>query len=282
MNFLFACENKIYKYFFEYLESLKKYIKHDFLLFSNEKKVIKNVEKYDILIFMHNLPNFILENENLKKKSFVINTEQITKKENFDKIKNFNVNIIDYSYSNILLLEKELKINSIYFPYVINKKEIYNFEKTNGICFMGLLSERRLKILKELKKNGIDVTIIKNMYMGEQDDILFKHKILINIHYYDDYNIYESLRCDRCVFNKMIVITEKSLYDDINIFNKKNKIIIENYNDLVKKIKEIYENYEIYYNKLFCDYENFMEEYEKEQNDIYKNGLEKIKNINQL
>jgi hypothetical protein len=279
---VFFCEKKTYKFFFEYSESLKKYIKHDFVLFSNEKKVIKNAKKYDILFFVQNLPDFILENENLKKKSLVINTEQFTKKDNIDKIKNFNVNIIDYSYSNILLLEKELKINSIYFPYVINKKEIYNFEKTSGICFIGLLSERRLKILNELKKNGIDVTIIKNIFMEEKDDILFKHKILINIHYDDDYNIYESLRCDRCVFNKMIVISEKSLYDDINIFNKKNKIIIENYNNLVKKIEEIYKNYEIYYNKIFGDYENFMEDYEKEQDDIYKNGLEKIKNINQL
>ena len=42
----------------------------------------------------------------------------------------------------------------------------------------------------------------------ERDQELFKHKILVNIGLSHDRMIFEALRCYRCLFNKMIVISE--------------------------------------------------------------------------
>ena len=38
---------------------------------------------------------------------------------------------------------------------------------------------------------------------------------LLNIHYNPSYSTFESIRCDRLIFNKVIIFSEKSLEDSI-------------------------------------------------------------------
>ena len=73
------------------------------------------------------------------------------------------------------------------------------------------------------KKKNINVKIVTG-WNDERDKIIANSKILLNVHCYTNYNIYESLRCDRWLFSGNIVVTENS-YDDNNN-DMKNFLII--------------------------------------------------------
>lgn len=88
---------------------------------------------------------------------------------------------------------------------------------------------------------------------GEARDVyLFTHKIILNIHFNERFKIFEEMRCNRCIFNKMIVITEESLNENYEL---KDYIIECKYENLIEKTIEVLNNYEYYYNMLFKDFD---------------------------
>ena len=92
------------------------------------------------------------------------------------------------------------------------------------------------------------------LYGKERDDILFRSKILVNIHHREkDYFILEEIRIIRCILNKVIVISENSL-DHINFILYK-YIIFVDYDKLVEKTMDVLINYDNYYNKIFKDFD---------------------------
>ena len=128
-----------------------------------------------------------------------------------------------------------------------------------------LNSSRRNYIFNEIKK-FTDITDLKG-WGKERDDLLFKYKILVNIHFDNDYNIFEQIRCNRCIFNNIIVITETSLDENYEL---KDYIIECDYNDIINKVKEVVNNYDYYYNKLFNNFnlENINNLLEKKYNEF--------------
>jgi hypothetical protein len=251
------------KFMYDYIHSISKYI--DFDLCYNDgtigTELINDIKQFDILIFLQDVPEKIKNIKKYKNKIFVLNTEQLSRKIKLNELCSYD-NIIDYSLENIQLMNRD----AMYFPYGINHSEIYNFEKTSNICFIGAISEKRKYIFDKLYEKGIIVDII-NDFSEEKDIVLFKYKILINIHYNDEYNIFEHLRCDRCIFNKMIIISECSLYDNLNPL--KDKIILTDYEKMVDKITEVIYDYHNYYLKLYKDYDQFMINHQKKITDIY-------------
>ena len=143
-----------------------------------------------------------------------------------------------------------------FLPYQINHNEIYNFDKTKTICMIdsGIdKSQNRLNIVNLLKNKNIYVDIISG-FGRERDEIIFKYKIILNISYIKDvYRIFESFRCDRCIYNKMIVISD--IKENIDNYYLHKHIIFVDYDKLVDKIVDVVNNYESYYNKLFSDFD---------------------------
>lgn len=82
----------------------------------------------------------------------------------------------------------------------------------------------------------------------ERDIKLFSYKIILNISYNNEYKIMESIRCNRCIYNKMIVISDNK--EDMDSYSLKNYVIFVDYDKLVDKVIEVYNNYESYYKKL--------------------------------
>lgn len=164
---------------------------------------------------------------------------------------NHGIKCIDYSKGNI---DEMRKFNNkiLYLPYLINRNEILNYKKINDIAFIGdfFNSPRRISIINDLKLQNININQIYG-FDKIRDDSLFTHKILLNIHFDDDYKIFEQMRCNRCILNKMIVITEKN--NDID-YELKQYIIECDYESLLSTTIDVLKNYDIYYNKLF---ENF-------------------------
>ena len=265
-NFILSY-NVTINYFIDYINSLKE-INNNIELYLYEMKY-QNKELYDyylldfvnnnfdgnnIFIFIQSLPDVFLEYEQWHSFFYVLNTEQNTRNNGFLQsiidLPN-EIQIIDYSKENIKYLnDNNITKSTIYIPYQVNTNEILNLEKTYDIAMIGLKSERRQYIFDEigLKK---DINEIKGFGIS-RDVILMKHKILINIHYDDDYNIFEQFRCNRCILNKMIVITETS---DLSEYELKDYLIMCDYDEIVEKTIEVINNYEYYYNKLFSDFD---------------------------
>jgi len=67
------------------------------------------------------------------------------------------------------------------------------------------------KILSELQKQGKSVKILEYVYSEERDVLIGKAKLLINIHFDENYRVFESIRCEPWLASDMNVVTETSL-----------------------------------------------------------------------
>jgi hypothetical protein len=239
------CESCHEVYFLDYINSLIANYLLEIKYINEYHNIIINPE--DILIFIKNIPSYY--NIKIPNKIFVINTEQMTKTDIIEKIRNipYNIDIIDYSKTNIETLINIGK-KAYYLPYMFNWSEIYDLPKTNDVAVIGWWNSLyRKNILYELEEKRINVHHIKG-FDRERDRQLFSHRILVNVHFDPSYKILEQMRCNRCIFNKMIVISEKS--HDIDYELKPYMIECE-YNNISEKVKEVLENYDFYYKQLF-------------------------------
>jgi hypothetical protein len=199
--------------------------------------------------------NFFKEHSN-KTNLFLINTEQLSLDHLRSAIDYYpsNLIIIDYSLANLKYYNE--KFTKFFLPYQINYNEIYNQSKDKDICIIGEnenISLNRQNILDSLRKKNIDVDVVSG-FGKERDVILFKYKIILNIAYESgSYRIFESFRCDRCIYNKMIVISD--IKEDIENHYLSKYMIFVDYNDIVNKVIDVLNNYETYYNKLFSEFD---------------------------
>ena len=234
---IFVCNSSIYHYVTEYLESLRVNIKNSIAIRYHDNLDVSDVD--NTYIFLHDPPQNYLDHKNV----YVLNTEQLTRIDQFVRVMNCRFKLCDYSKGNIQLVEKSLVH---YLPYQYNENEIKNIEKTKDVIFTGCLSKYRDEILQKIP----NINIIHSGFGDERDAVLFSHKILVNIHFSPDYNIHEQIRTTRCIFNKMIVITEKSLDDEHNIM--KDFMIITDRENIPTMVQDVLNDYEMYYNKLFA------------------------------
>lgn len=208
----------------------------------------------DILVFIRKIPKDVLKFLR-DRKHYLLNTEQLSRKVIYDTFLsdiNENTGILDYSLANIEIMKTIKGIegkNIKYLPYQINEKEIKNYDKVYNVCMMDGITERRLAVMEKIR--DIPQSNIVKGFGQERDNLLFRHKILVNIHAGDDFNVLEQMRCNRCILNKMIVISEPSL--DIS-YELERYVIVCPYNEIMDKVLEVLENYESYYNKMFGDF----------------------------
>lgn len=212
---------------------------------------IKNLQNKIPIQFQHsNMSNIIFQ------------TEQLTRKFFFDIIIKYSYKniILDYSMYNISLI-KNFNNNSktIICPIFFTDNMFFNINiKKYDIVFIGHLSHRRQHILNELLIHGYTILIIQNEYdFYKKYDLICSAKILVNIHAYDDYRVFEFARCSIPIYNKVIVISEEceGVYEELK--NPINKFIIEHsiivdYENIVKKcINEL-----VNYKEPIIDYNN--------------------------
>lgn len=162
--------------------------------------------------------------------------------------------IWDYDVDNIKFLKSEGFKNILHVPlfYSEDLKRINDVKETTfDLLFFGSINERRahyLRILNNFFKICIISTesdcnkyknepfgnkMIKSKYDDDLFDIIFKSKIIINLHYYDSC-IQEQVRMFDLLINDKLIISEKSLR------NYYGDLIIEFYdeNDMISKIKK--------------------------------------------
>lgn len=255
MNVKIFCSLSIYAYFKEYIISIIKKINCELITFwVLEELEIDNNFKY---LFIQHIPNFIISNKELfdNKNIYLLNTEQMSKQDfNTNLFNNYPsfINILDYSNANIKYHKKKTYL----LPYQINTDEIYTGDKIYDVCIISLGSDYRSKIIEKLKELNLNVDVI-NAWGKERDEKLFKYKIIINISHHPAYKIFEQIRCNRCILNKMIVISDKK-NDEEYVF--KDYVIFEDYDNIPKKVVEVFNNYEKVHSELFKDFDERIKE----------------------
>jgi len=199
------CRKDLYMYFVEYINSVlgdKKLI-----LYDDTSRFTENWTYW----CLRKVPFHILPKHAIIK---FINTEQLTVA---DKLKEYNlfakdgIEVYDYSLENIKLSGK-----GIYLPYRENPDEttklrsFMNQKKLYDFAVIGTQSIHRDTAIQSIKSKGYTVHHI-HKWGDTRDEEVGKCKYLLNLHYNENYVIYESIRCDRWRFAGLPVYSEKCL-----------------------------------------------------------------------
>jgi hypothetical protein len=261
----------------EYALSIKNKLQAQIINIStNEYYIIKsfnNLSKY--IFFGIKYTSYIryYERDNLNSSNvFFVNLEPLTcngfySKYNFlEEVLMFHANypfikLLDYSQENIIIL-KSYNIYSTYLPYQCNYNEIINCEinhnivnKTWDVVTCCSWCPRIENIFNNIPIYYNKFSIGNPALWGiDRDNILFNSKIIINIHHREnDYKILEELRVTRCILNKIIVISEESIFP--NIYPLSKYVIFVDYNNINEKVNDVLNNYEKYYNEIYKNFD---------------------------
>lgn len=243
-----VCLKWMLMFYREYIESFGSLLNIDYILLDNfnEYNYINSPEH--IYIFCQ------LTDDNLLTKPFqkmILNTEQLTIAKYMDRTRkyiNHGIRIIDYSIENIKLCNNP---STIYLPYQYSDSEIQILKKLYDstpkkydLVFCGSISQRRRYILDSLKSHGVSILELVTGHWGHARDVeIASCKMLINIHYAHDYNIYESMRCDRWAFATMPVVSEDSIHYGLLDVKKHGLITFCKYDQLILKTLEVLKNF---------------------------------------
>jgi len=271
-------ENRHYVYFEDYIESLVSY--------TNQRGICCNMEIKDrtemmhpsfqfyildtkdtFFFFVQGIPNPLLKilEQDISKRYNVglVNTEQLTRqlwKERFKKVASLGLLIIDYSIENIMFMksvEKNTDMSLCYHVPPFYSKYSLQEEintKTRDVMNIGNTSSYRQHFLVYLWSKGIDIKYIRG-FGKKRDAEVFSFKILVNIHFAEDFNIHEHIRTDRCVYEKIIVITEPSLFT--NDLPLRPFLIVANREEIPSLIHSILSNYEDFHDQFFQHFDSF-------------------------
>lgn len=226
------CEAYIWHYFIEYFHSQPQ----DYVLRLYTQPPPRSEE--DTHIFCQRIPQAWIGAAN----AICFNTEQLTRKKWLDYLiglRRKGVRLIDYSPENMAILKAatpEIASEISYEPYRYNPIEtdklkhlIKNTPKAYDFAFFGALSPYRLSILNRLSLFKINII---NKWGDERDKEIAKCKILLNIHYNQEYNVYESFRCDRWAFAGLPVLSEQSIKYDLLECHKNGSVKFVSYINL--------------------------------------------------
>ncbi len=115
----------------------------------------------------------------------------------------------DYSYHNMKVLQT-LGVDTVTYcgiGYSPVLSRISQAMEDIDILFYGSINSRRLKILQELKRRGVEVVGIFGVYGEERDRYIARSKVIVNIHYYEA-RVFEMVRVSYLLANKKFVISE--------------------------------------------------------------------------
>jgi len=316
--------NKIYyihsniKLIENYIKTIKDILKEDYkkelVILNNkeedfEKRLEIVIKEGNIIIIdcVHYIVNKYYDNELIKnnlERIIIFNLEHLTKqmmkegiKKIFEKEKKYGL-VIDYNLYNKNEIEKEgykyeIRIIEPYYKEIMNNNIYNNINvikkiKQNDICYLLENSEKRREfkksLLKEINTKTDKYIEIYGNYGERVNKILKISKILINIHYDEDYKLLESIRCYEGIQNRCIVISERCLNEETVLL--KDWIIFEEKDRMIERVEYIIKNYEEVWKSIYNEkrIEELNKILEKELNNIKKivseiNDLSNKKNI---
>lgn len=162
---------------------------------------------------------------------------------NVDELKKDNIKEIwTFSEFNIKKLNEggitncryiEIKPTEEYYQKIksFNLDNIYD----SDVSFVGWLSDRRREIINNLTLKGVKVNVINanwDVYGDDRDKMIAKSKILLNVHYNENWKCFEQIRCFPWLNTDKVIISEES-------YDKDDRVIFTEYDKLVDTVIEV-------------------------------------------
>ena len=168
------------------------------------------------------------------------------------------VKIFDYSNSNLLYLNKyikqqQLKVDNFsarYLPYQYNLRDQLQLKNVDGVYKYDVgvinavikrdnsvnseLTYRRANLWEKLQESELNCINILG-WGAERDELLKRCKVIINVHHFECYNIFEQIRCDRLLFAKKIIISDKSVLTET--YDMVDHVIWEDFDKIIPRAK---------------------------------------------
>lgn len=166
-----------------------------------------------------------------------ININLMNKADYIWEISRYNTNKYKHISNDKILITPLPYIN------IDNKIENSNTNYEYDIFFFGAYNKRRLNILEKLN-DKYKIYYSNNIFGFHKKDIIYKSKIILNLHYYKD-AVLETNRINEALQYNKIILSEKSNYTD--------KDTLDLYDELIIYFDEIHEdlsNIEQLYNKI--------------------------------
>ena len=202
---------------------------------------------------------------------FFLNVEMVSEIKRMDQVLSIlsaGIPVLDYSLSNLAFLKKymeEKKIQSKtsvkYLPYQYNLRDQIQLENIDGVYTYDVgiinalpkqdasvnsaLTYRRTRLWEQLQATGWNCINILG-WGAERDELLKRCKVIINVHHFECFNIFEQIRCDRLVFAKKLVVSDKSMF--IENYDLLGNVLWEDYDNIIPRTKEVLENFDMYNN----------------------------------
>jgi hypothetical protein len=184
--------DKILNVIIEYITSLNKNINNSEIIIYPNDKLNEINEKHIYIYFGIYYVNYLIIN---KKNIYYVNLEQLTMNGNYSSFNmltpalniinsNKNINMCDYSQGNISILNDN-NIKSLYLPYQVNNDEIFTYEKIYNFAVCCSWNSRIETIYNKITEKFDKCNSIGKIpkWGIERDNILFKTKVLANIHH---------------------------------------------------------------------------------------------------
>jgi hypothetical protein len=248
-----VARRNIYHYFVEYIESIlywfDKYDIKSKLVFEDEGDLYEKIEDSNFIICVQLL---LLDTNKVRdniKRIIILNLEQNTRKTYYyQHVLNLlqkGYLILDYHLGNIDFMNKETnglyQKQILYLPYLYCSKDkiLSKKKRSKDVCFVGTITQYRYDLLNELRKE-VNVDVITN-FGDQRDNILSDYKIILNLHADESYQVFETIRCYRCIFNHILVISEDKKYKENNMIDE--LCIFSDRKNIVSTIKNTLVNY---------------------------------------
>ena len=165
-----------------------------------------------------------------------------------------SIKIIDYSEENIPYFKDIYKSVDLFPPYFKYNNNICKEDK--NIDILSITNNRyRNEIFNKVRENSkYKIISLENVYGKERNREFSRTKLYINIHCSDMHQTLEMIRIVNLIMNKVIIISQKSINDEL-LFFKKYIIFCNNMDDLNHYIDVILENYDYYYDQIYGDFD---------------------------
>lgn len=226
-----------------------------------------------------------------------LNVEMLSEEIRINHVLNmikYNIQIADYSMANILFLKEYAKYKNIpikkdiiYLPYQYNLQDQVQLQNIDDMYIydIGIINAlpeksdtvdpsntyRRTKMWNDIQKTKWKCINILG-WGKARDEIVKRCKVIINIHHFEAFDIFEHIRCDRMVWAKKIIVSDKSKY--MNKLDITPYIYCEEFDNILPKVEKILESFNSYYKNMMksVPMDNMIEN----RRTIIKNELKKI------
>ena len=198
-----------------------------------------------------------------------LNVENLTEQLRWNhvlRLLEHNVRVADYSPANIRIIESFLKDPTnklidyshtpILLPYLFNPVENLVLKNTDHVYEYDVgivnacpkkddsvsshLTYKRTNIWNQMVASGWNCVNIMG-WGQERDDLIRKCKVIVNVHHFECYTIFQHIRCDRLLFADKLVVSEFSLCaNDLDI---KNMVIWSDYSELLTTTQKVLDNF---------------------------------------